>query len=120
MNKQTPEDFNDLAADLALCVADILDHPACPESLRDALNEAASALIDQLSGGNIALELRALASAAIAKDGDVTRLDLASPDLLMVDRDRSDLAESEDARRQSPATIAANGDVAGGGLHRHI
>jgi hypothetical protein len=48
-------------SNLASAVADVLDHPACPESLRDQLNEIASGLIDYLSDGNSAFELRGLA-----------------------------------------------------------
>ena len=46
---------------LALAVADALECPERPESLRDPLNELASSLINVLGVGNVAHELRALA-----------------------------------------------------------
>jgi hypothetical protein len=46
---------------LALAIANALECPETPASLRDPLNEIAAQLIDHLSGGNAALELRALA-----------------------------------------------------------
>jgi hypothetical protein len=54
---------------LAVAVADALEDPSTPESLRDPLNEIAAQLIDHLSGGNAALELRALAGLAQSGDG---------------------------------------------------
>lgn len=65
MNKQSP---NEIFCNLAVAVASALECEETAASLRDPLNEIASALIDQLSGGNTALELRALAG--LAKSGD--------------------------------------------------
>jgi hypothetical protein len=45
---------------LALAVADALEDSSTPTSLMDGLREVASLLIDELSGGNSAFELRAL------------------------------------------------------------
>jgi hypothetical protein len=69
---------------------------ACPET------ESTPTANPERTGKHQARETEALILAdALAKDGDVTRLDLASPDLPMVDRDH--LAESDDARGLSPA-----------------
>ncbi len=46
---------------LAFAVADALENPSTPASLMDGLREVASSLINELNGGNAALELRALA-----------------------------------------------------------
>ncbi len=46
---------------LALSIADCLEDSSTPASLMDGLREVASSLIDELNGGNAALELRALA-----------------------------------------------------------
>jgi hypothetical protein len=67
MNKQAPEDFNDLAADLALCVADVLDHPDCPNGLRDVLHEITDELTNAI-GPSVSESLRALADLAKARD----------------------------------------------------
>jgi hypothetical protein len=54
---------------LALAVADALENPATPESLKEALSEVGSGLIDILGTGDIAPHLRALASLAQSGDG---------------------------------------------------
>lgn len=66
-NKAPEENFIDLAADLAIIAADILEHDDCPSGLRDGLNEITNELIDILSPSN-SLLLRAVAS--MAKSGD--------------------------------------------------
>lgn len=68
MNKQAPkENFADLAADLAMIIADVIDHPNCPQNLRDGLNDpVANELIDILTP-SISTHLRAVAS--LAKSG---------------------------------------------------
>jgi hypothetical protein len=69
MKKQTPESFEDLARDLALCVADCIEHPDCPDDLRDALSDPVSnELMDILAPKN-SLLLRAVASLAKSEDG---------------------------------------------------
>jgi hypothetical protein len=69
MNETSPtEYFTDLAADLALTIADVLEHPYCPVDLADALNEVANELITALSPSNPDL-LRALAGLSASRDG---------------------------------------------------
>jgi hypothetical protein len=65
--KQAPEDFNDLCANLALCVADTLDHPDCPVDLADALHEITDELQNAISPSPSEL-LRALAGLAKARN----------------------------------------------------
>src|SRR5262245_17888223 len=71
MNKQAPkENFTDLAADLALCIADCLEHPDCPEDLRDALNDPISnELLNVLLPPKNSILLRAVAGLAQSGDG---------------------------------------------------
>jgi hypothetical protein len=57
----TPMNTKTSLARLALAVADALEDQSTPSTMTDALNELASQLVDELSGGNSALELRALA-----------------------------------------------------------
>jgi hypothetical protein len=61
---------NEIFINLANSIADALECPETPASLRDPLNEIAAQLIDHLSGGNAALELRALAG--LAQSGHIT------------------------------------------------
>lgn len=63
---------------LALAVADALEDPSTPGSLRDPLNEIASQLIDQFSGGSIAVELRALATAAASGKAETESRSIAA------------------------------------------
>ena len=67
MNKQAPEDFTDLAADLAIRIADCIDHPDCPIDLRDVLNETIDELQNAI-GPSVSELLRALAGLAKARD----------------------------------------------------
>jgi len=69
MNTNTSEDRKVFAA-LAVAAADVLEHPACPTSLRDALTEVTSELTNLLllSVDNSSM-LRALAG--LAESGDV-------------------------------------------------
>lgn len=55
---------------LALAVADALENESTPATLRDLLNDVASELIDQMSGGSSSLELRALAG--LIQSGHIT------------------------------------------------
>jgi hypothetical protein len=68
MNKQAPkENFTDLAADLAMCIADVLDHPDTPNDLRDVLNETVDELTTAI-GPSVSEHLRALAGPAKVRD----------------------------------------------------
>jgi hypothetical protein len=60
---------NEIFCNLAIAVADALECSETPTSLKDALNEVGSSLIDQFSGEKIAPQLRALASIAQSEDG---------------------------------------------------
>lgn len=67
MNKQAPESFTDLAAELALCVADVLSHPECPDGLRDVLSEITDELTNAIAP-SVSELFRALAGLAKARD----------------------------------------------------
>jgi hypothetical protein len=69
MNKQAPEDSNDLAADLAMTMADVLDHPDCPGDLADVLREISDGLQNAIAPSCSEL-LRALAGLAKARNGE--------------------------------------------------
>jgi hypothetical protein len=67
MSKNPPkEDFNDLAADLALCIADAIEHPDCPGDLADALRAISDEVQNAISPSCSEL-LRALAGLSRAR-----------------------------------------------------
>lgn len=88
MNKQTISiESKQPLINLALATADAMENPATSASLMDSLREVASSLIDELSGGNSAFELRALACAYTEPEKMLT----ASPER----NDRHQARESE-------------------------
>ena len=67
MRNNAPEDFNYPAADLALCIADVLEHRECPDGLRDILNEITDELTNAMTP-SVSELLWAIAS--LAKAGE--------------------------------------------------
>jgi hypothetical protein len=85
------ESFEDLARVLALSIADVLEHPDCPDNLADSLNDASGTLIDILTPTSISAHLRAVAGLAQSGD-DRTR---AEGETLVLDRTDAILGGSE-------------------------
>lgn len=61
------ENFADLAADLAMIIADTIEHPDCPIDLRDSLTETIDDLQNAI-GPSCSELLRALAGLAKQRD----------------------------------------------------
>jgi hypothetical protein len=63
MSNKAPEDFTDLLCDLAMTMADVIDHKQTPDGLRDVLCGIADELTNAL-GPSVSELLRAVASVA--------------------------------------------------------